>query len=290
MSPFVFASRFFLVDEESHSPIKPLEAKSAEGDPMRTLTGKSGVIRLSTLALGFVAASLGLAQQANTTPATTRYQITVVRLKPDMVDEWTALQKNEVIPAQKKAGVKERSIQQTTVGNSFEFTIVTPYPNFAAADGPGANERALGAEGAAKLAAKIRKCVDVQRTYLSNRVNDLYLDPGPAAASRLLVRKALPGKQDEFLAFIKADLLPAYKKAKADGKIAGFSVWTRGVGAPAGEIAINISYKKFADMDAGDPLVAVLGQAAVTKLNAKRDSLSTAVQQNIRRRVADLSF
>jgi hypothetical protein len=246
------------------------------------------LIPVSTIVLTLIPASLSLAQQSAS--ATTRYQVTVVRIKPDMLNEWIDLQKNEVIPAQKKAGVKQRTVLQTSVGTSFEYTILTPFPNWDAADGPGALNRALGPDGAARLNAKIRKCIDFQRTYMSNRVNDLTIDGGAAPVSRITVRRALPGKQQEYLEFIKTDLLPGYKKAKADGKIAGYSAWTRGVGAPAGEIALNIDYNKFAEMDAGDPLVLALGQAAVTKLNAKRDTLSTAVQTNVRRRVTDLSF
>jgi hypothetical protein len=248
------------------------------------------LIRAGAVALSLVPPSISLAQQQGSAPATTRYAVTVVRIKPDMLDEWIDLQKNEVIPAQKKAGVKQRTILQTTVGNSFEYTILTPYPSFEAADNPGALVRAIGPEGAARLNAKTRKCIEQQRTYLSNRREDLTIDAGTAPVSRITVRRALPGKQQEYLEFIKTELLPAYKKAKADGKISGYSVWTRGVGAPAGEIALNINYNKFADMDAGDPLVLALGQAAVTKLNTKRDTLSAAGVTNIRRRVADLSF
>jgi hypothetical protein len=252
--------------------------------PRRLFLFSTGAFALSLAPL-----TVAVAQQ-QAAPASTRYAITVVRLKPDMVDEWLDLQKNEVVPAQKKGGVKERYILQTAVGNAFEYTIVTPYPSFEAADNPGVNARVLGTEAANRLAAKVRKCIESQRSYLSNRMNDLNVDAGNAPVSRLTVRRTAPGKQQEFLDFIKADLLPAYKKAKADGKIAGFSVWTRGVGAPAGEVAINIALNKFVDMEAGDPLVQVLGQAAVTKLNAKRDALSAPVQTNIRRRLPDLSF
>ena len=47
---------------------------------------------------------------AQTAPPTTRSQVTLVRLKPDMVNEWLDLQKNEVIPAQKKGGVDRKSV------------------------------------------------------------------------------------------------------------------------------------------------------------------------------------
>jgi hypothetical protein len=235
-------------------------------------------------------ATVCLAQQPNTPPATTRYQVTVVRIKPDMLNEWIDLQKNEVIPAQKKGGVTERTVMQTAIGNSFEYTILTPYPSFAALDGPAVNVRALGAEAAARLAGKILKCVDVQRTYLINRVNDLGIPPGNAIASRTTVLRPAPGKTQDYLSYLRADVLPAMKKAKTDGKIAGYAVSTRGVGAQAGEMTTTTYYNKFADLDAGNPVASALGAAAAAPIGAKGAALATTVQVIIRRRVADLSF
>lgn len=257
---------------------------------MRVPRGRPSVVRAGVLALSLVPATLCLAQQPNAAPATTRYQVTVVRIKPDMIDEWIDLQKNEVIPAQKKAGVKERTVLQTAIGNAFEYTILTPYPSFAALDGPGANARALGAEAAARLGAKIRKCVDVQRSYLINRVNDLAIPPGNAIVSRTTVYRPAPGKMQDYLGYIRTDLLPAMKKAKTDGKIAGYAVATRGVGAPAGEMTTTTYYNKFADLDAGSPVVQAIGATAAAPVTAKGAALATTVQVIIRRRVADLSF
>ena len=256
---------------------------------MRVLYGKPSVVHAGILTLSLLP-TLGLAQQPGAAPGTTRYQVTVVRIKPDMIDEWIDLQKNEVIPALKKGGVTQRTVMQTAIGNSFEYTILTPYPSFAALDGPAVQVRALGAEGAARLGAKIRKCVDVQRTYLINRVDDLAIPQGNAIASRTTVSRPAPGKTQDYLNYIRTDLLPAMKKAKAEGKIAGYTVSTRGVGAAAGEMTTTTYYNKFADLDAGNPLIQVLGAAAAAPITAKGAALATTVQVVIRRRVADLSF
>lgn len=246
------------------------------------------VLRAGALALALLPSSTGQAQPAGPAPA--RSQVTLVRVKPEMIDEWIDLQKNEVMPAQKKGGVTTRTVLQTAIGNSFEYAIITPYPSFAALDGQNAQQKALGTEGAARLGAKIRKCVDVQRTYLINRRDELAIEQGTAPASRTTVRRVAPGKQTEYLNYLKTDVLPTMKKAKETGKIAGYNVSVRGVGAQAGEITTTTYYSKFADMDAGNPLVVVLGQAAADPITAKGDVLSTPVQTIIRRRVADLSF
>ena len=246
------------------------------------------VLRAGALALALLPSSPALAQPAGPAPA--RSQVTLVRVKPDMIDEWIDLQKNEVMPAQKKGGVTTRTVLQTAIGNSFEYAIIIPYPSFAALDGQNAQQKALGTEAAARLGAKVRKCIDTQRTYLINRRDELAIAQGTAPASRTTVRRATPGKQAEYLAYLKTDVLPTMKKAKETGKIAGYNVSTRGVGSQAGEITTTTYYSKFADMDAGNPLVVVLGQAAADPITAKGDALSTAVQTIIRRRVADLSF
>ena len=246
------------------------------------------VLRAGALALALSPSAMGQAQPAG--PAPSRSQVTLVRVKPDMINEWLDLQKNEVMPAQKKGGVTTRTVLQTVIGNSFEYAIIVPFPVFAALDGENPQQKALGAEASARLAAKVRKCVDTQRTYLLNRRDELAIAQGAAPAARTTVRRAAPGKQAEYLNYLKSDVLPAMKKAKETGKIAGYNVSTRGVGAQAGEITTTTYYNKFADMDAGNPLVVVLGEAAAAPITAKGDALSTAVQTIVRRRVADLSF
>ena len=227
---------------------------------------------------------------AQTAPPTTRSQVTLVRLKPDMVNEWLDLQKNEVIPAQKKGGVTSRTTLQTVFGNAFEYAVIIPYPSYGVLDGQNAQQKALGNEAAARLAAKIRKCILTQTTYVLNRRDDLGIPQGTAPAMRTVVSRPLPGKQDDYLNYIKNDLLPVMKKAKDAGKIAGYNVSLRGEGAAAGELTRTTYYNKFADLDAGNPAIPVVGQAAATALGAKGAALATTVQVLVRRQVADLSF
>jgi hypothetical protein len=94
----------------------------------------------------------------------------------------------------------------------------------------------------------------------------------------------------EYLAWHKAEVLPALQKAKAAGKIAGSTVAVRGAGAPSGEFTVVTYHNKFAELDAGDPLVQVLGRDAAGAINSKNALYSTQVRVDIRRRVADLSY
>ncbi len=220
--------------------------------------------QLSLLAAAIsLAASAGSAapaqsQQTSAVP-NVRTFVQVVRLKPDMVDEWRAIQRNEVIPAQKKAGLTSRTTLVTQVGNAYEYAILTPFPKWEAMDGEAPLVRALGREGAAQVNAKLRKCILTQNSYMSNRVDSLTIPAPGAPVWRVAVRRAVPGKMREYIAHYRAEILPGLRKAKASGHIAGSTLAIRGAGATSGEFTTVTYYANFAGLDGGDPLVVALG-------------------------------
>ena len=57
---------------------------------------------------------------------------------------------------------------------------------------PGPLVTALGAEGAARLNAKLRKCIEVQRTFNSLQVDDVNIPFGTALVMRTVVRRVPP--------------------------------------------------------------------------------------------------
>ena len=72
---------------------------------------------------------------------------------------------------------------------------------------------------------------------------------------------------------IKNDLWPVMKKARDAGTIAGDGVSIRGVSAAAGELTTTTYYNTFADLDAGNPAIPVVGQA--TAMAATAATLAT---------------
>ena len=63
-----------------------------------------------------------------------------------------------------------------------------------------------------------------------------------------------PGKAQDYESYLKTDLMPVYAKAKAAGKIAGYSVTRRSFGQGSGDrIIIIVSLSKAADLEAGKP-------------------------------------
>jgi hypothetical protein len=239
----------------------------------------------SAAAAALCFAGLVLAQSGP--PLAAHSQVVLVHIKSDMLNEWMDLQKNELIPAQKKGGVATRITYQTVFGNTNEFLIVTPLGKYAEYDGPSYIEHTLGAVGAARLAAKLQKCTESRQVYISNALPELSSGPAgqlPALGVFTRVRVAT-GKLEDYEAFLKSEILPIYKKADV-----GMTVTRRGLGADSNDV-IQISWlSKMADIDAGSPIARALGPAGAAKLLAKTAGMATLVEQVVRRRVPDLSY
>src|SRR5712692_7833857 len=94
--------------------------------------------------------ALCLVQMAPAPAAMSR--VTVTQVRPDMLNEWLDLQKNEVVPALKKAGVKTRTVYSSGLfGTAGEYVIITPMEKFAQFDAGNPLNQALGAQAAARL-------------------------------------------------------------------------------------------------------------------------------------------
>jgi hypothetical protein len=220
-------------------------------------------------------------------PLAAHNQVVLVHVKSDMLNEWMDLQKNELVPAQKKAGLATRTTYQTVFGNSNEFVTITPLNKYAELDGPSYLDRTLGAAGAARLAAKLQKCTESRQVFISNALPELSSGPAgqlPALGVFTRVRVAT-GRLEDYEAFLKGEILPIYKKADV-----GMTVSRRGLGANANDI-VQVSWlSKMADIDIGSPITRALGPAGAAKLLAKTAGMGTLVEQVVRRRVADLSY
>ena len=244
--------------------------------------------RCSLFCIGGVvlAAALSTPTMAQSTPTLYRYVHTHV--KPDMLNEWLDLQKNEVIPALKKGGQTTRTVLVSGLfGNSYEYVTVTPFGKYADFDAGSPLVKALGQAGAARLGEKLRKCVVSQNSYAGTRLLDIsYAPDGPLPAVVVSARyRIAPGKMQDFQALVKSDVLPVYKKAKVR-----LTVTQRGVGANVNDVTMATGYAKYADLDGGPLLVKQLGADGAAKVNAKFNSIRTLVEVVVRSRVEDLSF
>ena len=235
-------------------------------------------------AVGLCFAGVCLAQSGP--PLAAHSQVVLVHIKSDMLNEWIDLQKNELIPAQKKGGLATRTTYQTVFGNTNEFLIVTPLDKYAAFDGQPPLDRTLGAVGAARLAAKLQKCTESRQVFISNSMPELSSAPAGLPALGVFTRvRVATGRLQDYEAFVKSEILPIYKKADA-----GYTVARRGLGANSNDVTQISWLSKMADIDLGSPITRALGTAGAAKLIAKTAGMTTLVEQVVRRRVPDLSY
>jgi hypothetical protein len=199
----------------------------------------AGAILLSVRLSTFCAA-----QSANPTS-----RVVFNHVRPDMINEWVDLQKNEVVPALKKGGVKTRTVYATgTFGATGEYVVITPFEKFAVFDGDNRVTKALGSTGAARLLEKGRKCLVSQNAFATTQLSDLSnVIPGAVPAVVVLARYRIsPGKVQEMENLVKSDILPVYKKAKV-----GLTVTRRGPGANTCDVTFGTQLAKYADLDGG---------------------------------------
>jgi hypothetical protein len=214
-----------------------------------------------------------------------RSRVTIIRVKPEMVDEFLNIEKNEVVPALKKGGQKSRTVYSTTLfGDTFEYAVITPFSKFAEFDADNAQLKALGAAANQKLGDKLRRCIESVDSFLSTEMPDLSntVAGAPTARETITRFRVAPGKVQDFENLVKTDILPGFKKAKIP-----MAVSRRGLGINGNDFVLISTFNKFAEMDAGSAALRALGQDGVARVGAKLPGIATLLETVVRTRVND---
>ena len=229
--------------------------------------------------------------QAAAKPAPKRemIQVTVVKVKPDLLNEWLEFQKNETIPMLKKAGAIRRDAWQTGIfGESGMYAFVVPIENFNQYDGDNPPLRALGADGARAYAERNRRFIVSSHTYADQTRPDLGYEikmSGPPKLALLSNVQIALGKGSDYEALVKSDVLPVMRKARL-----GYVVSQTVLGGDINEFTTLILYDTFADIGKGHPFDRILGTDGSRQLTAKAVGIVTHVERSIVRYVPELSF
>jgi hypothetical protein len=229
--------------------------------------------------------------QAAAKPAPKRemIQVTVVKVKPDLLNEWLEFQKNETIPMLKKAGAIRRDAWQTGIfGEAGMYAFVVPIENFNQYDGDNPPLRALGADGARAYAEKNRRFLVSSRTFADQTRPDLGNEvkmTGPPKLALLSNVRIAFGKGPDYEALVKSDLLPVMRKAGL-----GYAVSQTVLGGDINEFTTLIFYDTFADIGKGHPFDRILGPDGFRPLTAKAVGIVTHVERSVVRYVPELSF
>jgi len=229
--------------------------------------------------------------QAAAKPAPKRemIQVTVVKVKPDLLNEWLEFQKNETIPMLKKAGAIRRDAWQTGIfGEAGMYAFVVPIENFNQYDGDNPPLRALGADGARAYAEKNRHFLVSSHTFAAQTRPDLGNEVKMIAPPKLALLSNVQiafGKGPDYEALVKSELLPVMRKARL-----GYVVSQTVLGGDINEFTTLILYDTFADIGKGHPFDRILGTDGSRQLTAKAVGIVTHVERSVVRYVPDLSF
>jgi hypothetical protein len=258
---------------------------------LKRITGPRAIALIVVVAAIAIAAFVAVSRaQAPAGPPPQRIVVTITQLKPDMVTTWEDLQKNEMIPAQKKAGLPWRhTLGNGASGQSFTRVTIGPLANYAQLDMPGFITRAVSAEANANYNAKLRQTVlSQQQSIATLQVDESIMSNATTMQPLQLVQvfHVAPGKGADFAASLREDYLPAYKKAG----VKDYWVYNTNQGQPGTVLVRPIA--NYAELDKPALLVqAGLTQDQQTKIGGRRNAtLGGATETEVYRFIPELSY
>jgi|GEM_PF-1598168 len=148
--------------------------------------------------------------------ASQRLLLQLVRVKPEMIDRFVYVQRNETVPALKKSGVPWREVYQTTaVGRTGLFAVLTEIRDMEQVDDAAALERALG-DGYVQYQRRLRETIQDSEASIIRTRPDLSLLPGDGVVPRLAVVTRLetaPGKHQQFESWLTSEYLAVVRRS-----------------------------------------------------------------------------
>lgn len=259
---------------------------------LKKLTGPKAIALVVVIAAIAIAAFVAVSRaQGPAQPPQPRLVVTVTQLKPDMVITWEDLQKNEMIPAQKKAGLPWRhTLGNGVSGQGFTRVTIGPLAKYADLDMPGGFiTRAVSAEANANFNAKNRQTIFSQHaSIVTLQVNESIISNSTTMLPLQVVQvfHTAPGKGGEFAASLREDYLPAYKKAG----VKDFWVFNTNQGEPGTVLVRPIA--NYAELDKQGLLAqAGLTEDQQTKIGARRNAtLAGPTETTVFRFIPELSY
>jgi len=197
--------------------------------------------------------------------------VTVYTVRPEMRSEFEAAQK-EVTEAYRKAGVASRVVSSTLLGNLLEYVATYPVGKLADLEGQDPMARALGQDGAEKLARRYGACITDARRFITWERSDIGYRTESATPGTVLMWSRLhaaPGRRADLESALVNDVAPAYKKLGAKH----FRVSDVLFGGDWVDLLVVVPVESMAVLDAGPPLTRALGQAGAQRVQARLSSM-----------------
>jgi hypothetical protein len=224
-------------------------------------------------------------------PATSRYLVTVNKLKPGAAADWQKMYLDSVVPALKKSGITFYSVGENVIGERPVFIHIRSLEKFGDLDGQGPLLRGGLSQKQADALNTARNALLVSEDrYVANTVNELIVQSGPEASIRVVqFFRPNPGQAGAFRDLLRSAVLPVWQQAKMSGRISGAGVATTAQGKP-GLTILWVDYKNMAGLDAGNLLEQAMGASVYALYQARLAQLGQIEESSVSRRIPELGF
>ena len=166
-------------------------------------TVRTGVVASLVLTVGLLVCAPDIQAQDNET----WMQLNVVQVRPDKLDDFVELYRDEINPALRRAGVPWRAAWRAgEFGETYERIFVTPMASFAELDAGGPLATVLDARQLERVLERLREYTDARQTYAVQYRGDLSVESDNVtglAIARQTNLLVAPGRSAEFEAFLR---------------------------------------------------------------------------------------
>ena len=244
----------------------------------------AAVTSLVSLGIAIVLAGAGGPVGAQTGAAQTWLRVDTVQVKPEMWTEYRTIERDEVIPALRKAGVPSRAAWRTAeFGSTYELVFVRPISDFAEYDLGDSFTKGLAPREAERLRERIRRCLLSRESAAIMQRADLSVGETGRPFAVVTTLSVAPGRGADYEAFLR-DTLPDVRKA---GIV--FGVYQRVYGHEAAWLLVqNLDSLKELGQPGG--LFRAYGPEGADGQIARLGGIVTSVARKVLRFDPELSF
>jgi len=246
--------------------------------------------RFSALGIGGAALVLLLAiltvaaPQAQTVPEQTWLRIDTLQVRPERWTEYREIERDEVIPALRKAGVRSRAAWRTAeFGATYEVVLVRPVEDFGVYDTGDSFARALGPREAERLRERLRRCLIRRDSAAILQRSDLSVGETGRPFAIVTTLTVAPGRNQEYEDFLR-ETLPTVNEA---GVV--FGVYQRLFGQQTAWLLVQ-NIDSLRDLSLPGTLERAYGAEGAGRLVERLRGVLTSVERKVFRFDPELSF
>lgn len=245
---------------------------------------------LRALGLLLIMTGIAIAQNNAKPPEDSWIRVTTVRVKPDMVQDWQAIYKNDIVPAYKKAEIPGLGVWATSMfGNSYEYTLVSQIKKFDQFDGESPLTKVVKPEDRVRIGERLSRCILSSHTEALLSAADISIVKKDAPTPDLVMVSRVqlqPKNVNAYLSYLKEEVKPLMEKAGLDWWLVYRDIF----GADHTQIITVRSMKNWAEIDAGPIARRLLSAPDYAKHTEKGNALIESSSLTMARYVKDLSY